>query len=98
MIIGGLLFVAAATFAGRREHGVGDGLTRPFLWNLTMRLSWFTGSHGGRPRKGRRQKNLKASPLLVRQLERRRVLDAALASVATSVVAEINPAPMTVSP
>src|SRR3954468_15200962 len=65
---------------------------------FTMRLSWFSGSHGRRP-KGRREKNLKAPPLLVRQLERRRVLDAALTSLATTaVVADVNPAPVTVAP
>src|SRR3954469_9687206 len=65
---------------------------------FTMRLSWFSGSHGRRP-KGRRQKNLKAPTLLVRQLERRRVLDAALTSLATTaVVADVNPAPVTVAP
>src|SRR3954469_11241508 len=63
-----------------------------------MRLSWFSGSQG-RPRKGRRQKSLKAPTLLVRQLERRRVLDAALTSLATTaVVADVNPAPVTVAP
>src|SRR3954452_24514126 len=65
---------------------------------FTMRLSWFSGSHGRRP-KGRREKSLKAPTLLVRQLERRRVLDAALTSLATTaVVADVNPAPVTVGP
>ncbi len=47
-----------------------------------MRLSWFTGSRIGR----RRQRRPKSAPLRVRQLERRRVLDAAIQSLAVSAV------------
>src|SRR4051812_12023714 len=98
MIIGVLRFLPAARVAGppgtwlRREKiGLLCGI-------FSMRLSWFNGSHGGR-RKGRRQRSLKAPTLLVRQLERRRVLDAALTSLATTaVVADVNPAPVTIGP
>ena len=50
-----------------------------------MRLTWFTSLRAGRRRKGKRQQ-LKAVPLRVRQLERRRVLDGAVASVVVSTV------------
>jgi hypothetical protein len=50
-----------------------------------MRMSWFTSLRAGRRRKGKRQQ-LTATPLRVRQLERRRVLDGAAASVVVSTV------------
>src|SRR5258708_29255026 len=60
-----------------------------------MRMSWFTSLRAGRRMKGKRQQ-LKAAPLRVRQLERRRVLDGAVSSVVVStvVVADVGqPAP-----
>jgi hypothetical protein len=59
-----------------------------------MRLSWFTSLRAGRRRKGKRHQ-LKAAPLRVRQLERRRVLDAAVSSVVVStiVVADAGQSP-----
>src|SRR4051794_23985725 len=56
-----------------------------------MRLSWFTGLRAGRRGK-RKRHQLKAAPLRVRQLERRRVLDAAVSSVvvSTAVIADVG--------
>src|SRR5947208_10548213 len=65
---------------------------RCFPWEFAaMRMSWFTSLRAGKRGKRKRQQ-LKAAPLRVRQLERRRVLDAAVSSVVVStvVVADIG--------
>ena len=51
-----------------------------------MRLTWFTGPRLLRGRSRRSRRRLAAAPLRVRQLERRRVLDAAVQTLVVSAV------------